>query len=91
MSLGESHLFLHHSMKGMSGEGAPCWECYDSYRFLKERGQGMGRDSHLIGSSDRALRSNADTPRVRLGAGVRETDISLHEDLRPFLFQAPPA
>lgn len=51
----------------------------------------MGRDSHLVGSSDRALRSNADTPRVLLGAGVRETNISLHEDLRPFLFQAPPA
>lgn len=51
----------------------------------------MGRDSHLVGSSDRALRSNADTPGVLLGAGVRETNVSLHEDLRPFPFQAPPA
>lgn len=51
----------------------------------------MGRDSHLIGSSDRALRSDTDTPRVLLGAGLRETNTSLREDLRPFLFQAPPA
>lgn len=51
----------------------------------------MGRDSHLIGSSARALRSDTDSPRVLPGAGLRETNTSLREELRPFLFQAPPA
>lgn len=60
-----------------------------SVLLLNDPGRGMGTDSHLVGSSDRALCSNPDTPRVLLGAGLRETVASHHEDGRPFLFQAP--
>lgn len=60
-----------------------------SVLLLNDPGRGMGTDSHLVGSSDRALCSNPDTPRVFLGAGLRETVASHHEDGRPFLFQAP--
>lgn len=70
------------------GERHACWQHQANYGFSMAWDKGWGAESRFIGRSDRALCSSRDTPRAFLGAALRETDTSHHEDRRPFVFQA---